>query len=283
MLRAVPSPQGQRAERGQGVVLALVQGANERARIKEALKGRADVHFAERIAQIDNEFIALRSIALGLIVESHDSDGRSCDDLIRYVRERQPGVPVVGYCRAGIAYASDVRLLAVAGVHELLFHGIDDSGSALRTVITMAGQACVADIVTHAFLPLLPERIVPFVRHVVSQPATAQHVTAVAAALGYHRKTLVNQCAQGMLPPPKELISWCRLGVVGQLLGSSRCTIESIALQLDFPSDTALRNLVKRYLGMRATEVREHGGLGVVIAAFKRALADIQATSRAAC
>ena len=72
-----------------------------------------------------------------------------------------------------------------------------------------------------------------------------------------------------MVPPPQELLAWCRLGVVGYLLGTTSLSVESIAQQLDFPSDTALRNLVKRYTGLRATEIRERGGLPCVIGALK--------------
>jgi AraC-like DNA-binding protein len=163
----------------------------------------------------------------------------------------------------------------------LLFHGIDDSGTALRDVLAMARQASVGEVVASALTPLVPERVWPFVRHVTAHPAESQRVAGVARALGHHRKTLVNHCAQAGLPSPQELLAWCRLAVIGHLLGTSKCTIEAISQQLDFPSDTALRNLVKRYVGMKASEVRAGGGLPVVVAAFERAVIASNVTRRA--
>jgi transcriptional regulator GlxA family with amidase domain len=109
------------------------------------------------------------------------------------------------------------------------------------------------------------------VQHVTAHPET-QRVADLANALGYHRKTLVNHCTQARVPPPQELMAWCRLTVAAGLLQTTPRTIESVALGLDFPSDTALRNMMKRYTGLRASEVRAAGGMRAVIAAFEAAL-----------
>ena len=44
------------------------------------------------------------------------------------------------------------------------------------------------------------------------------------------------------------------------------------ALQLDFPSDTALRNMIKRYTGLRASEIRARGGMRAILDAFGAAV-----------
>jgi hypothetical protein len=49
--------------------------------------------------------------------------------------------------------------------------------------------------------------------------------------------------------------------------------VEQVALLLDFPSGTSLRNMMKRYTGLRSREVRENGGVQCVLHAFKRELA----------
>jgi transcriptional regulator GlxA family with amidase domain len=78
----------------------------------------------------------------------------------------------------------------------------------------------------------------------------------------------VNHLRAAAAPPPQELLAWCRLSVVAELLSTTPRTIESIALQLDFPSDTALRNMMKRYTGLRATDVRTRGGIRCVMDAL---------------
>lgn len=39
-------------------------------------------------------------------------------------------------------------------------------------------------------------------------------------------------------------------------------------MDLEFPSDTALRNTMKRYTGQRASDVRRRGGLSYVLGEF---------------
>ena len=271
MVRATPLRSGHVS--ADMYIVALVVGAGERARIQEALRGRYTLRFVDTVSRLEATLDAHAEQIAALIVESHDADRRPSCDTVRFVRSARPQLTVVGYCRAGIAYSDDIRALAAAGVHELLFRGIDDVGSALRAVLAQAQQASAGEIVAAAFVPLVPERLWLFVRHVTRHPVESQRVGDVAHALGCHRKTLVNHCAQALLPPPQEMLAWCRLGVVGYLLSSSQSTVEAIALQLDFPSDTALRNLVKRHVGIRATEVRALGGLKRVVAAFESAVA----------
>lgn len=268
----MPSRSGQSAAPDRDVVLCLVVGGTERARIQEALRGRYAVRFVEHVALLERLLGSVDVRVGGVIVESHDAQRNSTEAVIRDTRKARPYIPIVGYCHAGIAHSNDIRALAVAGVHELLFHGIDDTRTALRSILAMAHQATVGEVVANALIPLVPERLWPFVKHIARHPAQSQRVTEVARSLGYHRRTLVNHCAQALLPPPQEMIAWCRLAVTGYLLGTTGRTIESIALELDFPSDTALRNLVKRHAGMRASEVRAAGGLPTIVAAFGRAV-----------
>jgi hypothetical protein len=58
------------------------------------------------------------------------------------------------------------------------------------------------------------------------------------------------------------------LALVAHLLETTGCTIETIANELAFPSDTALRNTMKRYTGRRAGDIRCAGGMACVIAAL---------------
>jgi hypothetical protein len=57
--------------------------------------------------------------------------------------------------------------------------------------------------------------------------------------------------------------------------------VEGIALQLDFASDTALRNMIKRYTGLRAQDLRHGDGASVVLAHLRRALASHRDSHRA--
>jgi AraC-like DNA-binding protein len=164
-------------------------------------------------------------------------------------------------------------------VHELIFRGVDDSGVALRAVLGSAEQACAAESLLVFLLPLLSPSLHAFARFCLNFPQKAHTVGEVASALGVNRKTLVNYSARACLPAPATLLGWCRLLLATHYLVATTRTVERIALRLDFPSDTALRNMMKRYTGMRAQELRHPGGIELIFGKLTHALA----AHRAAC
>jgi AraC-like DNA-binding protein len=248
-------------------VFALVLGKSERARLTTALRGEYHVQFAERGCELLTLVKGERSSVAAVMLEMRDADGRSTCDIVSQIAVSELSPPVLAYCRARGEGSGEIRNFVLAGVRELVFEGVDDVGVALRAVLSSAQQAHVGERVANAMLTALPPILGPFVRYVTAHPDT-QRVAAVAGALGFNRKTLVNHCAQAVAPPPQELLAWCRLSVVAELLSTTPKTIESIALQLDFPSDTALRNMMKRYTGLRATDVRARGGMRCVMDAL---------------
>jgi AraC-like DNA-binding protein len=73
------------------------------------------------------------------------------------------------------------------------------------------------------------------------------------------------------------MIGWCRLLIAARVLDDPGRTVEQVALKLDFPSGAALRNMFKRYTGLRTTEVRENGGVRCLVHVLKRELAAVSA------
>lgn len=250
-----------------GVVLALVIGAAQRARVREALRGRYDVRFVDKSVELTQLALSAPEALGGIIVEARDADGWSTIETIRQIRRFAIPAPLIAYCRIGAERSGDLQALVVAGVHELLYEGVDDAGVALQAVLESAQRARVGEHAAAAMHARLPGQLRAFVRQATAHPDT-QRVSALADALGYNRKTLVNHCTDAGCPPPQELLAWCRLVVVGEMLTSTTHTIDAIAMRLDFPSDTALRNMIKRYTGLRASEVRARGGMQCILEAF---------------
>jgi AraC-like DNA-binding protein len=266
---------------GEEVLVALVLGATERARIVSALRARPVIlTFVDRIAELADAVAREQRPIVAIITEVRDADGRPVHEIVSDLRAGGAGTPLVGYCRAGAEDSSDIRSLVLAGAHRLVFHGIDDTGIALRSILNAAQQASVGERAAAELMQVVPPKLAAFVSHVTRYPAT-QRVSQVAEALGYHRKTLVNHCVQAQFISPHELLCWCRLAVAGELMASSCRTIQAIAMQLDFPSDTSLRNMMKRYTGLKASEVRERGGARCVVAALRRTLPETRSRSMA--
>jgi AraC-like DNA-binding protein len=255
------------------VVLGLITGKLERLRIATAVRGHATVQFVATAGELLAHLADSSALPLALIVEPRDCDGRSTAAVVRQLAAAHPRLPIIGYCRAGYEHSRDILELGLAGAHELLFHGIDDSGVALRGVLTSAGQACAATQVLRAIADDVPPALLPLFEFCLAYPERATSVQAVAHVLGVHRKTLVNYCAQASLPPPGAVIAWCRLLLVGHFLETPGRTVEGIALRVEFASATALRNMLRRYTGLRPQQVRERGGLRCVVEAFRRRLA----------
>jgi AraC-like DNA-binding protein len=236
-----------------------------------AFGGRHDIRFIEDVDDLVAVAKACTSHVDGIIVAMRDLSGQSTCETIRALAAIDTSAPIVAYCCAGAEHSAEIRAMVLAGAHELIFEEIDDSGVALRAALRAARQTRVGQRAAMKIMPLVDECLWPFVSHVTACPTT-RRVAAVADALGYHRKTLVNHCRQANVPPPQELLAWCRLCVVAELLSTTSQTIESIAFHLDFSSDTALRNMIKRYTRLRASEVRARGGLACVISALRQAI-----------
>jgi AraC-like DNA-binding protein len=256
------------------VVLALITGRLERLRIATAVQGHAVVRFVGTTGDLLAHLGDSHTLPMAMIVEPRDCDGRPTAGIVRQLANAHPTLPIVAYCHAGYQYSRDILELAAAGAHELLFHGVDDSGVALRGVLTSASQACAAAQIMRAIASEVPPALVPLFEFCLAYPERATSVQAVAHVLGVHRKTLVNYCAQASLPPPSAILAWCRLLLVGHFLETPGRTIEGIALGVEFTSATALRNMLRRYTGLRPQQVRERGGLCCIIDAFRRRLAE---------
>ncbi|HVA58768.1 MAG: helix-turn-helix domain-containing protein [Gemmatimonadaceae bacterium] len=266
------------------LIVGYVASHAERARLTGALRGWARAQWAESLAEVVAAVRRAKGAAITVILAPRDGDGHSAAPIVRELRRIAPSAAVVAHCHTGLANAAGIRQMAEAGVHEFLFVGVDDSRVALRSVVAAAQRACAADAVLDALLPVLPAAIRPVAEYCVTHAAEARSVDSVASALGVHRKTLRNRCVAGGSPSPARLIAWCRLMLAAQLLSSTGQTVEWVALEMEYPSDKALRNAMKRYTALRASEVRRQGGLRCVLDLFVQRLrpAPRAAQSRAA-
>ena len=248
--------------------LALVAGWQDRARIRDALAGVAEPQFVTTNAGMLQALRAGQDGIRTVLLEAHDSAGRPTAGLVRQITILFPTIPVVGYCSQRPEESQDILALSSAGVHELVFKQQDDHAVLLRTILDSAHQACVADLVLHHLEGRLPVRVRALVEYCLTNPEQAHSVDGVARALGVNRKTLVNHCRAEHFPAPGAVVAWCLILLAAGMLAARGVTVERIALQLNFPSATALRNMLKRYTGRRPAELRTSEALAELCAAF---------------
>lgn len=265
--------QGVTAMRAARVVWACACTPLQQARLADALRGAARICALDRSADVVARMRG-GSEAPDVVVLAVSADAtRDAVDLVREIIASRPRAALVAYCDGVRDTPPSLGALAAAGVHQFLFAGINDRGVALRAIVESARQQCAAEAVMAVLRPHLPSPVHPMAEAALARPAVVTDVRALADALGVHRKTLFNRCVHAGFLGPAELLSWTRLALVGFLLESTGCTVESLAIDLGFASPTALRNAMKRYTGARPTEVRARGGLELVVGRLRARLA----------
>ncbi len=272
MASAVPLHDGVRAAATSRNLLTCVTDRRLCARFQESLRGIGVVHSVATLAELIAALDACEATTDFVVVPPRDTTGREAIGVVREIVCRFPQVAIIAFCRADVESSADIRALAVAGVHEFVFAG-DDAKSAIHAALDGARRECAAERVLAALSRVLPPRVHPLVEACVTRPTTVVTVDALASVTGLHRKTLYNQCVQSGAPSPAALIAWSRLALVAYFLSRSGRTIESLANELEFPSPTALRNMMKRYTGLRAGEIRDAGGLERVAGALAATIA----------
>jgi AraC-like DNA-binding protein len=205
-----------------------------------------------------------------VIVPTHDNDGRSVAECVREIAAERPMIAIVAYCPPGHQYSADVRALTAAGAHQIVLAGITDEGIAFRSVLNEARRVCAGEIVMRQLEAVIPPLLHRVAEAIVSNPSDITSLPELTRHLRVHRRTLFNWCKRAGSLPPAELLAWCRLALVGHHLVNSGCTVETISVDMGFPSDNALRNTLKRYTGLTATGIKRAGGAEAVVAALRR-------------
>ena len=270
-MRATPSHEEQGSPAASPVVVVLVRERNLSARIAAAFRPTPVRH----VLTVDELSITLRERAMGVVAvlaEARDARDNPVAPILKLLMAQFPAVPFLGYCGVGVSHAEELRELARAGVHELVFRDVDDLPTLLRAKLGRGIEACAGAHVVRRLSALLPESLHGVVSYCVNFPRESHEIERVALALGVHRKTLVNWCRRAYAPPPSTLVTWVRLLLAVEILQSPGHSIERVAHGLEFASGSAFRNLCRRYFGRRPAELRSSVGREAAYRAFTRAL-----------
>lgn len=270
-VRGTPSHEGQPRQVRPTAVIALVRDRVVGVRLTAAFRP-TPVHVVHCIADLHSTISQHAGAIACLLAEARDGQQEPVGPALAAFMERFPAVPVLGYCAAGANHATDLRDLARAGVHELVFAGVDDHPALLRAKLSRGEEACAAAAVLRRIDGLLPPLLMSLVEYCVQFPRDSREITRIARALGVHRKTLVNWCERAQVPPPSALVTWVRLLLATEMLRSPGQAVERVANALEFASATSLRNLCRRYFRQRPMELRTPQGRAAAYQAFAEAL-----------
>jgi AraC-like DNA-binding protein len=219
-------------------------------------------------------FVASRngdSVAGGRCFLVGDGAPQAAHEIVRVIRQARPGVPIV-YVFAGTAPARDLVTLSRAGIDVFVHAGAEDLGQRVDDLIggwtarhaSHAAFAAVRDVV--------PEQAQDIVAWCLDEGGRRCTVNALASELGVHRRTIVKRLRSAGVVPASELISWARLIHAVSALRDEGRRVEEVALTLGFGSGSALRNMLRRYAGVRPNDLRGTEGLTQLLTAFRRAI-----------
>lgn len=197
------------------------------------------------------------------IVDIEDATGASAHGFARSMSEAYPGIGIVVYCGRPAYSDADVCMLGAAGVHDILVAGLTDEGFIARAIILDACRRGAAELVMQELQSVLPDRLVPFADAIVRNPSKGS-IEKIARHLNVHRQTPNSWCKKERFLRPEEVLIWCRLLLVAAMLELTTRTLESIAVELEYASATSLRNQLKNYTGMTATQIRNNGLSSVI-------------------
>jgi AraC-like DNA-binding protein len=245
-----------------GHVVACVETPQQRAQLVDALRGHATL----RIVAID-EVVASMTATIASPNVVLLSDGLAIAGLVeRTVKRIASGWPrtaIVVWTADSGSGVVDLRSLTAAGVHKFLL-GARVSPFSVRAALAEAWQTNAAEQVLLRLQKTFSAELSPIIEQILESPASMTTIRALADAMGIHRRTLFNRCARAGLHPT-DVLGWTRIALVAYHLENTGCTVETIALDLGYPSSATLRNTIKRYTGYRATELRAQGAMVTTI------------------
>ncbi len=230
-------------------------------RLQRALGAAFDVLPRATVVEAARE-LATRPIA-AMLLEPEDAHGAPTAALAWRARESAGGrspVSVVAIVRRSDGWTAPTLALIEAQPGALVVAEDLDIGCVVRALSTRLGRAVLLDDVWPAVERVLPVVLRPLARLALEREGAPLKVSEAARALGLHRKTLWTLCRRHGVASVQLLLMWCRVIAAAHALRTRVSSVDAIAHDLEFASPTALRNVIRRYLGMTATELRLQGG-----------------------
>lgn len=160
--------------------------------------------------------------------------------------------------------------LGKAGIRNLVLLRPEELRLELSRALARAAESSATSLVTRFLSPYLPRRELRTVFLAMDSVHRRWSAEELAGEVGLTRPFLSERMKRFGLPSLGHFLVWTRLFHAGHWLEEPGRTGESVGRQLEYSSGAAFRRALKHYTGATPTEVREGGGLGVVMRSFLR-------------
>jgi len=245
------------------LIFGCVESPLRRRKLESSLREAATIRWFHSFVDLREALELEVQRVIVAVVDMIDPTGASAYGFARSLAEHYPGIGLVVYRRMVADSQAEVCQLGAAGVHDILIDGVTDEGYLARSIVLDACRRGAADLVMQELKKVLPERLYLFADAAVRNPAKGS-IVQIAQHLNVHRQTPNTWCKKERYLRPEEVLMWCRLLLVAAMLELTSRTLDSIAIELDYASATSLRNQLKNYTGMTATQIRATGLVAVI-------------------
>lgn len=258
--------------------LALLPGSEARSRIRRALaldQVAGVKHRVEFLTSCDEiQERALDGCWNVLLVDPQALDSPAGPELTS-LSGRFPSLSVVAYVDLQGTRGEHLLRLGEAGVRAIVLLNVDDQPISLLKTLTSAVTLPAMDGVRDLLDARLCGLLHTLVRPLLERSGRGLTVEELASRhYGSSPRTLRRHFRQAGLPSPSRLIAWCRLFCAVHLLSDPARTTRNVAETLHFSSASALCKAIKRYTGLRPSEVLERGGVSYLLELFADDLPD---------
>ena len=250
--------------------MALVTVLTRDPKVRHAVRGPLlDTHFVaatrswERLAWLVRERPATAAVLDSAALPGHLTEYAAVGEL----RRRYPSLAVLFIVRPGADPVSLFRL-GRAGLGSLVLLPVDvlagEVARAMRTVL----MSETGSLVARALSFHVPSRESATIRMALEGVQRGWRTEDLAARLGLTRPHLSVRLKSAGVPSAGHLLIWAKLLHAGRWLTDPGRSAESVSRQLDYSSGAAFRRTLRTYLGATQTEVKEGGGLRLVLWRF---------------
>ena len=124
-MRATPSHVEQVTTATPPVVIALVRERASAARLVAAFRPTT-VRLVHTVPELSATLHEEGIDVVAVLAEGRDAANNPSGPVLTTLIARFPGIPFLGYCGMGVTHAEELRELAKAGVHELVFRDLKE-------------------------------------------------------------------------------------------------------------------------------------------------------------
>lgn len=204
----------------------------------------------------------------GFVIELAASDVQARLAYIRLCARTQPLGPIIVCCDLYRGVADHLYDAVCAGATTLSLRGYDKLADVVRSAFQNWQFRAVCRATLDDILPHLPKEAWPFMEYCVTNVQQSLTVAGVAKAIDIHPRRLHRILVSAGLPAPVSTISWSRLFVATRLITTHDLAVERAALMVGFTTGSGLRNMLKRYVGLRPREITPADALRLLMDRF---------------